>query len=112
MVEYVKSHPDKPFLDGLRSDGKAPQKIRRRKWLRCEQVEVTAPEGTITVEIEGHTQSVTARAGLAAEFAGTNSLLAVNKNNKLKWIADWARTELEELLQCPQMPRHWFAPSI
>lgn len=80
----------KPFIEGLRIDGKAPTKVKRRKWLRCEQVEVTAPEGAVTVELEGHVHTIAARTGLAAGFAGANSLLAVNKNNKLKWIRDWA----------------------
>ncbi|MFV0244749.1 MAG: hypothetical protein ACK5IB_07000 [Qingshengfaniella sp.] len=79
-----------PFRDGLRIGGTRPKRIRRRKWLRCEQIEVFAPEGEVSVEIGGTRHVIAARQGLAPGFAGTNALVSMNKNNALPWIRDWA----------------------
>jgi hypothetical protein len=80
----------KPFRDGLRIGGAPVRRLRRRRWLRCEQVEVPAPRGTLTLTWQDETWSVAARDAETEGFAGLNALVAVNKNNRLDWIADWA----------------------
>ncbi len=80
-----------PFRDGLRIDGKPVGRLRRVKWLRCEQVFLKAPEGRLTLEIAGETVAIAPRKGLAEDFAGQDALVAVSKNNRLGWIANWAR---------------------
>lgn len=79
----------RPFRDGLRIGGVRPR-LRRRTWLRCEQVEAFAPEGAVTLEVAGRRHEIVPRDGLADRFAGMNALVAVNRNNALDWIADWA----------------------
>jgi hypothetical protein len=79
-----------PFSKGLKLDGK-PVALRRRKWLRCEQVELRAPKGHLTLTLEGSEHELASREGIAQHFTGANALLAVNKNNELHWIEDWAR---------------------
>lgn len=81
----------RPFREGLRLNGVAIRGVQRRTWLRCEQVWFRAPKGSLTLTIAGETREIVPRAALAAAFAGLNSLVAVNKNNDLKWIAAWAR---------------------
>jgi hypothetical protein len=80
----------RPFLDGLRIGGQKPQRVRRRVWLRCEQIEVTAPESAVTIDMGDGPVRIAARPSVAETFAGRRSLLAVNKNNALDWIEDWA----------------------
>jgi len=79
-----------PFRSGLRRDGKPVRRLRRVKWLRCEQVFLPGPRGALTVEMDGITYPLAPREGLAPEFTGMNALVAVSKNNHLDWIADWA----------------------
>ncbi|QDY69182.1 hypothetical protein [Qingshengfaniella alkalisoli] len=80
----------KPFTEGLKIDGQAPRRFNRRTWLRCEQVTVPSARGELTLDLEGKTYALASRTGTADAFAGLNCLLAVNKNNKLNWIRDWA----------------------
>ncbi|WP_424990106.1 hypothetical protein [Fluviibacterium sp. S390] len=80
----------RPFRQGLRVNGKKTRAVTRRKWLRCEQVEVHAPRGSLTLDWQGETAPVAFRDGIGDCFAGLNCLVAVNKNNRLDWIADWA----------------------
>lgn len=80
----------KPFRDGLRIDGQKPRRIKRRKWLRCEQVEVFGPKGEMTLHFAGADHVLEPRDSLQTDFAGKNALVAVNKNNALEWIRDWA----------------------
>ena len=79
-----------PFRRGLAIDGRPVRRLRRRTWLRCEQVEVTAPRGTLSLDLGDGRVPVPARDATGAGFAGLNCLVAVNKNNALDWIADWA----------------------
>ncbi|WP_138468693.1 hypothetical protein [Poseidonocella sp. HB161398] len=81
----------KPFRSGLRLDGRPAGRLRRVTWLRCEQAFLKAPKGRLTLEIAGETVEIAPRPGLAAEFAGMNALVAVSKNNRLDWIANWAK---------------------
>ncbi|OSP55561.1 hypothetical protein [Pseudoruegeria sp. SK021] len=80
----------KPFRAGLSVDGKPVGRVRRRTWLRYEQVTVRAPAGRLRLNFDGDDQPVVARPSLAPAFAGLNCLLTVNKNNDLDWIANWA----------------------
>lgn len=80
----------KPFRDGLRVDGVRPRRVRRSTWLRCEQVFVPGPKGAVTIDIDGATLPVDVRTDRSPDFAGLNTLVAVSKNNRLDWIANWA----------------------
>ncbi|MCA8884039.1 MAG: hypothetical protein KDA50_09900 [Rhodobacteraceae bacterium] len=86
----------KPFRAGLRINGRPVRWLRRRTWLRTEQVEIRAPRGALTLTWDGVTAPVPVRAGLAQCFSGLNCLVAVNKNNHLDWIADWAAYYVRE----------------
>ena len=81
----------RPFRDGLRVGGRPVRRLRRRRWLRCEQVEVPAPRGTLTLDLGGGPVPAATRETIAERFAGRNCIVAVNKDNRLDWIADWAR---------------------
>lgn len=79
--------------DGLRDEhGPLRGRLRRRQWLRCEQIEW---QGTyrpyLMIDYGGIREHFPVRQSLAPFFAGRNALVAVNKNNALHWIADWAR---------------------
>ncbi|MBE3639065.1 hypothetical protein [Mangrovicoccus algicola] len=80
-----------PFRNGLRLDGAPVGPMRRVTWLRCEQVFLKAPRGSLSLQIAGETVALEVRDGLAEDFAGLNALVAVSKNNRLDWIANWAR---------------------
>ena len=83
-----------PMLrDGLRRDG-APlprSTMRRRVYLRCEQITLTGPVEGVGLEIDGCVHRLPLRDSGASGFAGKRVLMAVNKDNALDWIADWAR---------------------
>lgn len=80
----------RPFRDGLRVDGLRPRRMRRRTWLRCEQVEVPAPAGPLTLDLGAGPVAVRVRDGIGETFAGLDAMVAVNRNNRLDWVADWA----------------------
>ncbi|MCR9087094.1 MAG: hypothetical protein NXH97_10165 [Rhodobacteraceae bacterium] len=78
-----------PLLrDGLRRSGVA---VRRRKYLRCEQITLRGLTAGLEPEIGGSPVPLPLRASGAPLFAGMRVLMAVNKDNDLDWIADWAR---------------------
>ena len=79
-----------PFRAGLKVNGHHARHVRRRRWLRCEQIEVHAPRGSLTLDWLGEVTPVLMRATLEAPFAGLNAVVTVNKNNSLDWISDWA----------------------
>lgn len=79
-----------PFREGLRIDGQPVRRVRRRTWLRCEQVEIPGPEDALSLNWHGATHPIPSRHAETAGFAGANALVAVNLNNALDWIADWA----------------------
>lgn len=79
-----------PFKAGLQVKNYRARAVRRRTWLRTEQVEIRAPRGALNLTWQGTTTPVRYRTGRADCFAGLNCLVAVNKNNRLDWIADWA----------------------
>lgn len=79
-----------PFRAGLRQDGAPVKRVKRSKWLRCEQAFIPGPKTPMTLDIAGETVSITARTDRSPAFAGRNTLVAVSKNNRLDWIANWA----------------------
>jgi hypothetical protein len=79
-----------PFRAGLRIDGQPVGRVRRRTWLRCEQVEIPGPSGALSLCWQGSDIPIPSRAAETDGFVGTNALVAVNRNNALDWIADWA----------------------
>lgn len=80
----------RPFRAGLQVNGTAPKRVQRTTWLRCEQIFVPGPKGPVTVKIDDETIAVDVRTGRSPDFAGMNTLVAVSKNNRLDWIANWA----------------------
>lgn len=80
-----------PFRDGLRRDGAPVARMRRITWLRCEQVFLRGPRGVLTLDIDGHRHELAPREAQSAGFEAHDTLVAVSKNNRLDWIADWAR---------------------
>ncbi len=58
----------------------------------------TLPRGDTTLELglAGQTWRVTIQPNRSSTFAGDRVVFAVNKNNELPWIADWARFYVRE----------------
>lgn len=79
-----------PFRAGLRIDGQPVRRVRRRTWLRCEQVEIPGPPDGLSLLWDGTDHTIPSRRAETEGFAGTNALVSVNRNNDLDWIADWA----------------------
>lgn len=79
-----------PFRAGLRIDGQPVRRVRRRTWLRCEQVEIPGPDGALSLQWDGTDHTIPSRRAETEGFAGCNALVTVNRNNALDWIADWA----------------------
>lgn len=78
-----------PLLrDGLRRSGVA---VRRRTYLRCEQITLQGLTDGLGLEINGSHHPLPLRDSGTPDFAGRRVLMAVNKDNDLSWIADWAR---------------------
>lgn len=76
--------------DGLRDEAGPVRPRRRRIWLRCEQIELPAPRGPLTLTLPDGPRRIAVRESLAARFAGLDCLVAVNRDNALDWIANWA----------------------
>lgn len=84
------------FRDGLRIGGRRPRLLRRLTSGRCQQVVVPRRgDAPVTIEIEGAEIPVTVRRGLADAAAGLNAAVAMNRDNRLDWIADWARWHVD-----------------
>lgn len=79
------------FRKGLRRDGQAVRKMRRRTFVKSEQVIVPSPRGALSLAVGDETFPIRPRSGLSAQFSGLNCVVVLNKNNRLDWIADWAR---------------------
>lgn len=84
-----------PFAATLRCDGQTPKKLRRWEQKRSENVFLHAPRGTLTAQIGGQAYTLPGRVSEAPRFRGLNTVIAVSKNNRLDWIADWARYNVE-----------------
>lgn len=82
-----------PLLrDGLRSDGRPLPRhaLRRRTFLRCEQVVILGQSGALSLEIFGKTYPIQVRPSGQSLLSGRRVVMAVNKDNDLEWIRDWA----------------------
>lgn len=79
-----------PFRAGLRIAGQPVRRVRLRRWLRCEQVEISGAEDALSLHWQGSDHPIPSRRAETPGFAGTNALVTVNRNNSLDWIADWA----------------------
>lgn len=78
-----------PLLrDGLRRSGVA---VRRRTFLRCEQITLRGLTDGLGLEIDGSFHPLPLRHSGTPLFAGMRVLMAVNRDNDLDWITDWAR---------------------
>ena len=82
-----------PFRATLRLDGQPVGRLKRLTGRASEQVVIpaSARPGQVSVEIGGRAYLLAVRDGLAARFRGLNTLLAMNRDNPLDWIAEWAR---------------------
>lgn len=80
-----------PFRSGLKRDGVAVSSVKRHEWKRTDQIRIQGLGGALTTEIAGQTRPVQVRPGQTARFAGLNCLLALNKNNDIRWVRDWVR---------------------
>jgi hypothetical protein len=67
--------------------------IRAHRSERTELREVTPPAGSthLTLTIGGQSQTVPIGPSHADFFAGSRMLFTLSQNNRLDWIADWAR---------------------
>lgn len=83
------------FRDGLRLDGRRPAGLRRRRGRQFELVELRAPEGALSIVIDGTEHPVSPRRSLAPRFAGLNCAVTMNRDNPLAWIRDWARYHVD-----------------
>lgn len=86
----------RPFRSGLRMDGKPVGGLSRRTWLRCEQAALKATPGELELSIGRKHGAIDARPDQMDRFAGLNCVAAVNKNNALNWVRDWANYYVSE----------------
>ena len=76
------------YANGQRFRGR----LKRSTWQRCEQVEFYAPENAqLEIKTAEFTAPIEVRSTIQADFAGLNVALAINKDNPLNWIRDWAQ---------------------
>ncbi|MCA8880197.1 MAG: hypothetical protein KDA73_09620 [Rhodobacteraceae bacterium] len=80
-----------PFRASLTRDGAPVRDLRRIRYERCEQLVVPGPRGQLGCTLGGQSFAIETREPQAAPLAGLNAVLALNFNNRLEWIADWAR---------------------
>lgn len=75
------------FIDGQRYQGR----LKRFTWQRCEQVEISAPANAkLQIQLDDILQDIPVRNTAMNLFSGLNVAMAMNKNNSLDWIRDWA----------------------
>ena len=81
--------------DGLRVDGKRPR-IRRKKFLRYEELRVTGSIGSnVTIECDGGPLPVPVHPMGSEMFDGQNVLVTQCKDTPIEWITDWARYHVQ-----------------
>lgn len=78
--------------DGLQRDGAALSRhlMRRRTFLRFEQIMLRGAAQGLTLDLGQSPQPLPLRDSGAPLFADLRVVMAVNKDNALDWIADWA----------------------
>lgn len=89
-----------PFRAGLKVDGRPVGRLRRLTGRGSEQVVIRVPPatprpGVVSVAIGGADYALAIRDGLAPGFRGRNTLLAMNRDNRLDWIRDWVRFHID-----------------
>lgn len=79
------------FRDGLHMNGDPAVAVSRKASGRCDQVFLRGPAGAeLTLHLEGQILPLKHRISIAENFDGQNLLIAINKNNDLSWIEEWA----------------------
>jgi hypothetical protein len=87
-----------PLLARLRIDGARPKGLRLRRFRRHEIVRLAAPEGARRLGLalgDWRAESGISADG-AAFFEGLNASVQISRDNRLEWIADWARFHVGE----------------
>ena len=88
----------RPLLDRLTADGAALGRPRVSTSRRHEIATLSAPSGAARVGLRlgdwAGESGISADA--AGHFAGLNASLHMNRDNRLEWIADWARFHIAE----------------
>jgi hypothetical protein len=79
------------FCAQLRVDGRPLRGLRRRSAGRSDQVVLKAPAGaSLSLDDGTGLRPVPVRPSLDHHFAGTRIVAAINRNNDLTWIREWA----------------------
>lgn len=79
------------FRDGLHMNGDPVVALSRKASGRCDQVFLRGPAGAeLTLQIEDQTLPLKHRVSIAENFDAQNLLIAINKDNDLSWIEEWA----------------------
>ena len=79
-----------PLLrDGLRLNG-APVRLRRRRYLRFERLDLPkGARGVLTVEIDGMQLPLPVHPVATELFAGLDTMITMVKDTPAQWIVDW-----------------------
>lgn len=79
-----------PLLrDGLRLNG-APVRLRRRRHLRFEQLDLPkGARGVLTVEVDGQQLPLPVHRVATELFAGLDTMITMVKDTPAQWIVDW-----------------------
>ncbi len=88
----------RPLLDEVRADGRPLGHARLRRSRRHEIAQLAAPPDAAELSLAiGDWQACS---GIsedgAAHFAGLNASMHVSRDNRLEWLADWARFHVAE----------------
>ncbi|EAR08583.1 hypothetical protein [Reinekea blandensis] len=76
------------YVNGKKHTGR----LKRMVWQRSEQTVLKAPAGaTLEIKHDDFQATVPVRHSEQDRFKGMNTAHAMNKNNKLEWIRDWAQ---------------------
>ena len=77
---------------GLRVDGQPPRRWRHRRFLRHEEIVIPAEPGAeVSLSLAGQTHGIDPVLDDGSAFAGLDCLVAIQKDNRLDWITEWAR---------------------
>jgi len=73
---------------GLRRGGRAAR-IRRHWSVATTDMLTLGGTGPLSVSVDGAEHALPIRRSRAADFAGRNAVMTINRNNALDWIRDW-----------------------
>lgn len=79
------------FRATLKLDGVPPKNVQRHRHKRSEQVLIAGSRGSFSWELGDRVFSLACRDSEAKLITGTNSVVALNRNNPLSWISGWAK---------------------